>query len=206
MLTTDLVTDSDELADTPIMSVVHALMVQSETFRHRLRTRPTSRMTTRHLRYVSRPAVDGQQLPDTFFEKFRRAFVPVTPEPWFPRFLAHLDEYIAAHGDATVPLRYVCPDGYRLGMRVSGVVMRESKPAGRRRNGRSTVTSEMITELDARAFDWQVYQAFSGYLSYLDAYIAEYGNALVPAEYVCPDGYRLGPHTASMRSRVGWGD
>ena len=32
----------------------------------------------------------------------------------------HLEEYVAAHGDALVPARHVSPDGYRLGKWVEG--------------------------------------------------------------------------------------
>ena len=119
VMTTDLVTDSGELADTPILSVVRALMTQSETFRHQLQEAIQDDYTPPPVRLPA--GIDGQRLPEAFFEKLRLAFVPVIPEPWFPKFLAHLDEYIAEHGDVLVPRDYVCKDGYRLGSRVSAI-------------------------------------------------------------------------------------
>ena len=113
----------------------------------------------------------------------------------FPAFLAHLDEYIAAHGDACAPQSYVCPDGYRLGSRVIAV-------RSARRNRPALVTSEMIDELDARGFVWHIIDrlGFPAFIAHLDEYIAAHGNACAPQSYVCSDGYRLGQHVGTTRA------
>ncbi len=115
------------------MNVVRALMTLSETFRHQLQEA--------EIREDDRPPpvrlpadIAGQRLPDSFFEKLRLTFIPVAAEPWFPKFLAHLDEYIAEHGDPLVPQDYVCPDVYRLGRTVCHI--RELLP-GQSSSGRS---------------------------------------------------------------------
>ena len=76
------------------------------------------------------------------------------PKEWFPEFLVRLKEYKKEHGDYQVPTSYKCPeDGYKLGTRVKGV--RQAK----RGIGRIKVTPEMIKELDAIGFVWEVIRA-----------------------------------------------
>jgi superfamily II DNA or RNA helicase len=196
VITTDLGTDNDELADTIIVGVVRALMVQSETFRHQLQeTDVRDDNGPPPVRIVG--DMSGQPLPDAFFEKLRLTSVRVGRESFFVKFIAHLDEYIAAYGYARVPWNYVCKDGYRLGDRVRYV---RSCRAG---SNSLVLTSEMIAALDARSFTWRILEqlGFPAFLQHLDEYIAAYGDAHVSHDYVSPDGYLLGKRAARKRQQ-----
>jgi superfamily II DNA or RNA helicase len=199
VLTTDLVTDSgDELSDMPIMSVVRALMTLSETLRHQLRE---GKLQEGSGPSPVRLPVDlgGQQLPDGFFENLRLDFVPIILEPpTFPKFLAHLDEYIAEHGDPLVPQDYACPgDGYRLGHRVAHA---------RTRHTRGEMPQGQIQELDARGFSWRPDRhlfadprKWQEFVTHFRDYQADHdGDGLVPSDYV-HNGYKLGQCVESIR-------
>ncbi|WP_164874073.1 helicase associated domain-containing protein [Rhodococcus spongiicola] len=62
--------------------------------------------------------------------------------------IAHLEEYIAEHGHARVPQKWVSPDGFKLGIWVNG---RRTN----RRAGTPTLTPERIAQLDALGFEWE---------------------------------------------------
>ncbi len=198
VLTTDLVIDSAELADTIIAGVVRALMAQSDTFRHQLQAAEIQDDSGRPPVRIAAD-IDGQRLPDAFFEKLRLAFVPVTPDPWFPEFLAHLDVYIAEHGDALVPEAYVSRDGYMLGKKVQHVRM--SRPGLPR--PRYRLTPEWLKNLDARGFIWSVPAVqFQEFISRFREYVAQHGDGLVPQNYICLDGYKLGQRVSSVRQSL----
>jgi Helicase associated domain len=194
VLTTDLVTDSAELADTIIAGVVRALMAQSDTFRHQLQETEVEEDNRRPpVRIAS--DIDGQ-LPDDFFEKLRLAFVPVTPEPWFPKFLAHLDEYRAEHGNVLGPNAYVCSDQYALGRKINQI--RQSIPG--QPGPTLRLTPEWVRDLDARGFIRSVPALlFQEFISHFSEYVAQHGDVLVPQNYVCPDGYKLGLRVSAVR-------
>ena len=184
VVTTDLVTDNgDELSDTPIMNVVRALMAQSETFQHQLQeTKPQDGSGPPPVRLPTDLA--GRQLPDDFFESLRLDFVPITLEPWFPKFLTRLDSYIAEHGDPLVPRDYACPeDGYRLGHRVT---------RARSWGLRGELSQEQIQELDARGFIWRLDRhlfanprKWQEFVTHFQDYQADPdGDGLVPSDYV----------------------
>lgn len=61
--------------------------------------------------------------------------------------IAHLTDYVAAHGHARVPHRFTCTDGFRLGL---WVTTRRVD----RRHSRPSLTPARITELDNLGFDW----------------------------------------------------
>ncbi|MDH6284267.1 helicase associated domain-containing protein [Prescottella agglutinans] len=105
--------------------------------------------------------------------------------------LAHLDEFIAEYGHATVPDAYQCPDGYNFGKWVGS---RRSA----RRAGRAIPTPDQIRRLDERGFDWnpatrvQRERAFKVGVAHLEKFVAEHGHADVPLRYRARDGFNLG--------------
>lgn len=63
---------------------------------------------------------------------------------WYPKFLAHLNEYKAEHGHCRVPHSLEYPLGYKLGWTVGGI-----------RSGNNKITDEQRAELDDLGFIWR---------------------------------------------------
>jgi len=97
----------------------------------------------------------------------------------------HLRSYIAAEGNANVPVNHVADDGFRLG----------GWAASRREERRTeTLSAKMIDELSALGMVWSSSRD-TGYrigVDHLRSYIAAQGNATVPQEFVTDDGFTLG--------------
>ena len=119
-----------------------------------------------------------------------------TPAEVWAKFINHLDEFIAETGHANVPRRFVSADGYKLGSLVSY-----------RRVQRATLRPDQVTELESRqGWVWVEPQdapaeARVKLLTHLDDFIAEMGHANVPFRFVSADGYKLGKHVSTKRSR-----
>eukprot|EP00438_Fugacium_kawagutii_P002182 Skav228816 [mRNA] locus=scaffold359:340431:343094:+ [translate_table: standard] len=102
-----------------------------------------------------------------------------------------LEAYGAEHGHVLVPQKYSCADGYRLGIWVNN--QRSAKTRGK-------LDEERVRELDKLGFVWDVDQfAWDAAVRRLEAYRAEYGNAMVPQKYTCSDGYGLGVWVRNQR-------
>ena len=97
----------------------------------------------------------------------------------------HLRSYIAAEGNANVPVNHVAEDGFRLG----------GWAASRREERRTeTLSAKRIDELSALGMVWSSSRD-TGYrigVDHLRSYIAAQGNATVPQEFVTDDGFTLG--------------
>ena len=109
--------------------------------------------------------------------------------------MAHCEEYVREHGDLEVPVRYVSPDGYRLGAfinRVRGWYANGEKQA--------VLTPERVAELEALGMHWSAVN-LKWERNYLRAaaYYREHGDLLVPATYKTDDGYALGAWIQGLR-------
>jgi Helicase associated domain/Helicase conserved C-terminal domain len=103
----------------------------------------------------------------------------------------HLEAYVNEHGDCKVPLRYQCPDGFRLGVWVN-----------KQRQKRNKLSPERTARLHALGFIWDRHEALweEGF-EYLKAYVSEHLNCKVPYGYRASDGYRLGQWVQVQRNK-----
>ena len=103
-----------------------------------------------------------------------------------------LQAYKAEHENTLIPQDYKCADGFRLGHWVTNQRMARAK---------GTLGKEQILQLDENHFVWEVYQfAWNAAVERLKAYKAEHGNTLVPQDYKCADGFRLGFWVTNQRT------
>lgn len=106
-------------------------------------------------------------------------------------------EYARTHGDLDVPCRYVTESGLGLG---NWLAVQKKV-----RSGKETgiLTDEQIARLDGIGMIWgnRFELAWERGFEHAKAYSEAYGNLLVPAKYVCDDGYRLGTWIMNMRQR-----
>ena len=112
------------------------------------------------------------------------------------RGLVHCEEYAREHGDLEVPLRYVSPDGYRLGAFIN-------RMRGWYANGekQAVLTPERVEALEALGMRWSAVN-LKWERNYLRAaeYYREHGDLLVPATYKTADGYALGAWIQNLRT------
>ena len=112
---------------------------------------------------------------------------------WWPEFLRHLKAYKAEHLHCRVKQTHRCSDGCKLGRKVAAI-----------RSGGLRITEGQRTELDALGFLWAGNHGgdwwYPGFLKHLHEFKAANGHCRVPVDYTCPDGYRLGLLTRSLRS------
>ena len=117
-------------------------------------------------------------------------------EQAWAKFIAHLDEFVAEFGHANVPQKFTSGDGYNLGSLVS-----------KRRRQRATLRDDQVAELERRpGWVWgesrgTPAEAWVKFLTHLDAYVTETGNANVPTKFVSADGYQLGSLVGNRRRR-----
>ena len=105
-------------------------------------------------------------------------------DEWYGR----LRIYKEREGDCRVPQQYI-ENGYRLGQWV----------AVQRRN-ESILTDERRLRLNALGFVWDPYEAdWEEGFRYLTAYKERTGDCRVPAQYVSPEGYKLGNWVSVQR-------
>lgn len=109
----------------------------------------------------------------------------------------HARAYRDEHGDLDVPVRYVCPDGFRLG---SWICNRRADYAKARK--RSGLSEDQIRRLNELGMIWnRVDFGFErGYAS-AARYAAEHGHLRVPAGYVDTEGFKLGAWLNNQRAR-----
>ncbi len=126
------------------------------------------------------------------------------PAEWIPEFIVQLKKYATEYGGANPPVRYVAPDGYRLGQRVNqvrthhGDAQEDIKYAVQHREAIGTLRRE----LDAIGFKWRKRRVASeDFITQLKMYAAEHDGSLRPPHsYVTPDGYQLGQKLRNLRS------
>jgi len=102
----------------------------------------------------------------------------------FDDFVHRLEKYNEKYGDIQVPQRYVCDDGYRLGLRVAAI-----------RSGNNASTDIQKALLNSMGFVWKVDFAskfnFDEFYRYLKAYKKEKGTLKIPNNCVYK-GYPIG--------------
>ncbi len=111
----------------------------------------------------------------------------------FNEFRKHLIEYRKTYSDARIPIRYVCPDGYILGVKMKNI-----------RLGRTKLTNEQKEVLNKIEFNWDSKREggtfkFDVFYRHLEEYKEEYKDVNVKQTYVCPDGYKLGQKVRTIR-------
>ena len=110
----------------------------------------------------------------------------------FPNGLRHLQDFSDKQGHAQVLLRYVSPDGFRLGNWVSHqrVFFKQD-----------TLAADRIALLEAvPGWTWNpAADTFAKGLRSTQAFIAEHGHSRVPEGYVSPDGFELRAWIDSQR-------
>ncbi len=111
------------------------------------------------------------------------------------RGVAHCKEYAREHGDLEVPVRYVSPDGYKLGAFINR--MRRWYANGEKQ---AVLTPERVAELEALGMRWSAVN-LKWERNYLQAaeYYREHGDLLVPQGYKTADGYALGEWIRRLR-------
>ena len=94
---------------------------------------------------------------------------------------AHLKSYVAEHGDADVSIKYVCADGFRLGIWVVN-----------HRRLKNKLSNKEVILLDALGMIWNVpeYQWRQMY-QYAEEYYKTHGSLAVPQGYCVPNGKSL---------------
>lgn len=139
-----------------------------------------------------------EKLDFQFFFRTGPKHKSTVPFKWIDAY-DHLVRYFATYGSTLVPLDYCSPeDGFRLGSWVK---------YQRKQFHKNKLSKERIEMLEKISFAfyspsdhfgdpsfWQ-----NGF-SHLTAYVAEFGNTLVPTEYICPaDNYHLGTWVYNQR-------
>ena len=107
-------------------------------------------------------------------------------EQWERNYLEAV-EYYREHGNLLVPVRYISPNGIRLGSWIASQRMiRNGKQSGK-------LTAEQIERLERIGMVWSADDERwrVGYEAAL-IYSRTYGNLNVPSDYETADGYRLG--------------
>ena len=105
--------------------------------------------------------------------------------------------YFMEYHDLNVPQKFVCEDGFKLGVWLS---------SQRTRYRTGKLSAEKIERLENIGMIWNKDDLhFESEISHVKAYLQEYGNLDIPKDYVCEDGYRLGAwlRTARQNYRCG---
>lgn len=112
-------------------------------------------------------------------------------------FMEHLVDFAVEHGSCDVPQRYVCKDGYSLGINVNDV---RTKQQYLKQN------PERKEQLDQMGFKWiikaeQNDSAWGRFWSHLSEFVRNSDSTHVPFTHVCEDGYKLGFNAYNCRRR-----
>ena len=99
---------------------------------------------------------------------------------------------INKEGHARVPRRYITPDGFKLGTW-----------AAKKRARKEDLSAEQIQAFEhLNDWSWNLLDSFfdDGY-SHLESFIEKNKHALVPHDYITPDGFKLGGWVFGLRQR-----
>jgi superfamily II DNA or RNA helicase len=114
-------------------------------------------------------------------------------ETAFQEGFAYLKQYVAKNGNARVPQRYRNKDEFNLGNWINS----------RRKDKKDRILSQDKIELLESFPSWTwdpIETAFQEGFDYLQQYVAENGNARVPASYKTEDKFNLGSWISSRRT------
>ena len=118
----------------------------------------------------------------------------------FDEYATHLEEYFNEYGDSFVPISYVSKDGYKLGAKTSYVRRWHSKFDEKIESQLSKFDFMLTVPKDKvkrRAFDFALLKK-----EYIEYKRTHNGSSYVPADYVSPDGYKLGIGLGFIRRGV----
>lgn len=101
--------------------------------------------------------------------------------------------YYLKNKNLNVPLRYVCPDGFRLGYWIG---------LQRKKYRKGTLDDNKIILLESIGMIWNIPE-YEWKVAYSKAqeYYNEYGSLFLSNDYVCEDGFKLGRWLAWQRNR-----
>lgn len=104
--------------------------------------------------------------------------------------------YYETYGNLAVPKKYVTDSGLNLGFWIRN---QKSIRAGQQVG---TLSEQQIRKLDQIGMIWENRTTLKWEKGFSEAkhYAEEYGNLLVPATYITPDGYRLGAWIRNQRT------
>lgn len=113
--------------------------------------------------------------------------VDAARDEWLTRARA----YRKQHGDLRVPVKYVSPDGAKLGTWICT-----------QRDRKGNLTPEQIAELDALGMIWDALEdGRAKWIASAKEFKVTHGHLRVPSTYVAPDGTKLGGWIAGQRHR-----
>lgn len=150
---------------------------------------------------IQRAAAKAGKLTDAQTDKLEALGVDIDgPGRWETGF-RHAQEYYEKYGTVAVPVRYVCPDGYKLGAWISKQRIRRNQPD----NG-GRLSPEQLYKLNSLGFVWNAQDAawLEGF-SHAEEYLSSLSGARWSTRYVSPDGYATGEwlRTQERKSRAG---
>jgi predicted helicase len=186
----------EDSAFNPVWSVVRALRDHDEELADQLDAARRKKGREGRITSGDLPPKIVFDLPDavvgdSFIDAIVTRIVEHATSSWEEGF-AHLEQYVAAHGDARVPDSFKTEDGYNLGEWVR-----------RQRSDRSTMAAERVTRLEALP-DWvwgrSLEAAWEEGFAHLAQYVAAHGDARVPQRFKTEDGYKLGTWVQSQRN------
>lgn len=107
--------------------------------------------------------------------------------------MSKAQKYFAEYGDLAVPSDYVV-DGYALGNWITEC---------RKKYKKNFLDEKQIADLELCGMIWSlgIRRTFSDWYKNALDYYNEFGNLLVPNEYVTPDGFRLGVWISVQRAK-----
>jgi superfamily II DNA or RNA helicase len=119
-------------------------------------------------------------------------FVWNTKDYQWKKFVQAFERYKAETGNGLVPIRYVTPDGLKLGTWVNTM-----------RTRRKQLSSNRQQKLEALGFVWDPYsQKWEEGFFRLKEYKKLQGDCLVPAKYCTSDGFQLGSWVGVQRLKA----
>lgn len=104
---------------------------------------------------------------------------------------AECKEYCEQYGNLNIPIGYKSKSGANLSVWIV-------RQRAQYKNGK--LTSEQIAKLGAIGMAWEFADAWEIGFSHAKEYAGQNGDLLVPVDFVCADGYKLGNWVANQRS------
>ena len=104
--------------------------------------------------------------------------------------LNHLEKFVVENANADVPQRFLTEDGYQLGSWVN-----------KQRGSKESLSKHQVEQLESiDGWKWSVRdQAWHDGFDHLVDYAKSNRDALVPFDYICPDGFALGRWVVKQR-------
>lgn len=135
----------------------------------------------------------GLEVPPSFEHAIGvQAITMTAPPPTFDDYFRAAERYRTDHGDLLVPIRYMTPDGLRLGRWIGRL---------RERYGHGELTQDLIDQLKPLGMVWGVRESkHQLFMRQLRKYKDTHGHLLIPDNYTA-DGEAVGRKVARVRKR-----